>query len=83
LFLSSVNLLPFLFSLSWVPWIALFARRWLTSRRLRPPPRMIRAVIDLSADLGELGLDETKIWPIISSANVPAGLLSLRISARI
>ncbi len=34
---------------------------------------MMRAVIDLSADLGEGAPDETKIWRMISSANVACG----------
>jgi hypothetical protein len=34
LFLSSVNLLPILFALTWIPWIALFARRWLAEGRV-------------------------------------------------
>ncbi|MBI2214394.1 MAG: YfhO family protein [Acidobacteria bacterium] len=34
-YVSTVNLLPFLFSVSWAPWIALYARRWLLARRAR------------------------------------------------
>ena len=34
-YVSTINLLPFLFSISWVPWIALYARRWILERRAR------------------------------------------------
>lgn len=34
-YVSTVNLLPFLFSVSWTPWIALYARRWILGRRGR------------------------------------------------
>lgn len=35
LLLSSVNLLPILFALAWVPWIALFGERWVRSGKPR------------------------------------------------
>jgi len=35
LFLSSVNLLPYLFSSSWLPWTAFFAHRWMAGHRVR------------------------------------------------
>lgn len=31
-YVSTVNLLPFLFSVSWAPWVALYARRWILGR---------------------------------------------------
>ncbi|MCM2314752.1 MAG: YfhO family protein [Thermoanaerobaculia bacterium] len=34
-YVSTLNLLPFLFSISWVPWIALYARRWILGRGSR------------------------------------------------
>lgn len=34
-YVSTVNLLPILFAVSWMPWIALYTRRWLLERRGR------------------------------------------------
>ncbi|MGK2858348.1 MAG: hypothetical protein ACSLFQ_14195 [Thermoanaerobaculia bacterium] len=34
-YVSTVNLLPILFAISWMPWIAIHARRWVLERRRR------------------------------------------------
>jgi hypothetical protein len=35
LLVSAINVLPFLFAMTWIPWVALFARRWIGGGRLR------------------------------------------------
>ncbi|MFA6954773.1 MAG: YfhO family protein [Thermoanaerobaculia bacterium] len=34
-YVSTMNLLPFLFSISWAPWVAMYARRWVLELRGR------------------------------------------------